>query len=73
MMNVGSATEYSADDTLSNESQSVYVLDKEPSLASTTSSTFHNIRWAARMEKCSRLTTQILDFGQLRTSKLSRN
>ena len=40
--NVGSAMEYSADDTLSNESPSVYVLDKVPSLASTTSSTFHN-------------------------------
>ena len=42
MMNVGSAMEYSASDTLSNESQSVYVLDKEPSYSSTTSSTFHN-------------------------------
>ena len=42
VMNVGSAMEYSPDDTLSNESPSVYVLDKVPSLAPTTSSTFHN-------------------------------
>ena len=41
VMNVGSAMESSADDTLSNESPSVYVLDKVPSLAPT-SSTFHS-------------------------------
>ena len=39
---IGSAMEYSASDTFSNESQSVYVLDKEPLFSSTTSSTFHN-------------------------------
>ena len=42
MMNVGSAVEYSASDTVSNESQSAYVLDKEPPLAATILSTFHN-------------------------------
>ena len=42
MMNVGSAVEYSASDTLSNESQSAYVPDKEPPLAATISSMFHN-------------------------------
>ena len=65
MMNVGSAKEYSACDTLSNESQSVYVLDKEPSLTSTTSSMFHNMLGSLDGE----MQHIVLDDGQLRTSK----